>query len=165
MTLIIVQVLLAFLYANFVEWAWHKYVFHGLGKKKKSKFSSHWRKHHKDVRKSGGFDLSYSHPIGSSEGPTHEVLELTAGALLHFPLFFYFPAFASTLVVHAMAYFLIHRKSHLDIEWAKRWVPWHYDHHMGKNQDANWCVTLPVWDYILGTRLYFLRDKEYNNHN
>ncbi len=161
---VVVQIILAFLYANLVEFLWHKHVFHGLGKKKNSKFSSHWREHHRDVRKSGGYDLAYEKPIGTTGGPTKEALELTAAALLHTPLFFYFPVFASTLIVHAIAYFLIHRKSHLDIEWAKKWVPWHYDHHMGKNQDANWCVTLPVWDHILGTRLYFLHTEDYNNH-
>jgi hypothetical protein len=32
-------------------------------------------------------------------------------------------------------------------------IPWHYDHHMNSNQDANWCVTKPWFDYILGTRV------------
>ena len=58
----------------------------------------------------------------------------------------------------ALAYFLIHRKSHLDPSWAKKYAPWHYDHHMGKNQDANWCVTFPLWDHILGTRKHYLKD-------
>jgi sterol desaturase/sphingolipid hydroxylase (fatty acid hydroxylase superfamily) len=156
---------LAFLYANLVEWIWHKYVFHGVGKKKGSKFSSHWRLHHRDVRKSGGFDLSYQAFTGIKDDPMREVFELTLGALLHTPLFFIFPYFAATVWIHAIAYFLIHRKSHLDIVWAKKWAPWHYDHHMGKNQDANWCVTLPVWDHILGTRLYFLKHQEYNNQD
>ena len=160
----IVQIVLAFLYANLFEWLWHKYVFHGLGKKKDSRFSSHWRKHHRDVRKSGGFDEDYRTFTGIKDNPMPEVFELSLAALLHSPLFFIFPFFAGTLWVHAAAYFLIHRKSHLDLGWAKKWVPWHYDHHMGKNQDANWCVTLPVWDHILGTRLYFLKHQGYNKH-
>jgi sterol desaturase/sphingolipid hydroxylase (fatty acid hydroxylase superfamily) len=32
-------------------------------------------------------------------------------------------------------------------------IPWHYDHHMNANQDANWCVTKPWFDYLLGTRV------------
>jgi hypothetical protein len=32
-------------------------------------------------------------------------------------------------------------------------MPHHYDHHMGSNQDANWCVSYPWFDWILGTRL------------
>ena len=31
-------------------------------------------------------------------------------------------------------------------------MPHHYDHHMGKNQDANWCVTHPFFDWVMGTR-------------
>ena len=31
-------------------------------------------------------------------------------------------------------------------------LPWHYDHHMGPNQEANWCVTRPWFDYVMGTR-------------
>jgi len=47
----------------------------------------------------------------------------------------------------------MHRKSHLDVEWGKKWMPWHWDHHMGRDQNANWGVTLPLWDYALGTRV------------
>lgn len=155
----LVQIILAFVYANFVEWAWHKGVFHGLGKNSKSRFSSHWREHHRDVRKQCGFDLNYKNAIGTPGGPTEEILGLTVGALLHLPLLFYFPVFVFAVWVHAIVYFLIHRKSHLDIEWAKKYVPWHYDHHMGRNQDANWCVTFPFWDYILGTREHFLKGR------
>lgn len=32
-------------------------------------------------------------------------------------------------------------------------IPWHYDHHMNSNQDANWCVTKPWFDYLMGTRV------------
>jgi sterol desaturase/sphingolipid hydroxylase (fatty acid hydroxylase superfamily) len=44
-------------------------------------------------------------------------------------------------------YYYIHRRAHLEPEWAKRKIPWHYDHHMNSNQDANWCVTKPWFDY------------------
>ena len=49
----------------------------------------------------------------------------------------------------------IHRRCHVDVEWGKRNFPWHYDHHMGKNQDANWGVTNPLWDHILKTRIKY----------
>lgn len=35
----------------------------------------------------------------------------------------------------------------------KKRIPWHYDHHMTSNQNANWCVTKPWFDYIMGTRV------------
>ena len=40
----------------------------------------------------------------------------------------------------------------MDPEWARENLPWHYDHHMGPNQDANWCVTRPWFDDLMGTR-------------
>lgn len=145
----IIQILAGLIYGNFAEYIWHKYVFHGLGKKKNSRFRSHWKEHHRDVRKSKGYDKSYE----TLWGAKREIFELLFAALIHSPLFLIAPYFAGTLVLHAMLYFYIHRKSHLDIEWAKQRVPWHYDHHMGKDQDKNWCVTFPLWDYILGTRV------------
>ena len=39
-----------------------------------------------------------------------------------------------------------------DPAWMRRYLPWHYDHHLGRNQHANWCVTYPLADYVLGTR-------------
>lgn len=39
-------------------------------------------------------------------------------------------------------------------EWGRRAIPWHDDHHMNTAQDANWCVTRPWWDYIMGTRVF-----------
>ena len=46
----------------------------------------------------------------------------------------------------------MHRRAHLQPEWARK-IPWHYDHHMNSNQDANWCVTKPWFDYLMGTRV------------
>jgi sterol desaturase/sphingolipid hydroxylase (fatty acid hydroxylase superfamily) len=56
------------------------------------------------------------------------------------------------LVLCAVRYFYIHRKAHLDIQWALEHVPWHYDHHTGKDQDMNWGVTTDFWDIVFKTR-------------
>jgi sterol desaturase/sphingolipid hydroxylase (fatty acid hydroxylase superfamily) len=53
----------------------------------------------------------------------------------------------------AFNYLYRHRKAHIDVEWGKKHMPHHYDHHMGANQDANWCVSYPWFDWILRTRL------------
>lgn len=46
---------------------------------------------------------------------------------------------------------------------GKKRIPWHYDHHMNSNQDANWCVTRPWFDYVMGTRVVSSADlKEAN---
>ncbi len=54
-------------------------------------------------------------------------------------------------------YYYKHRKAHLDPEWAKNHLPWHYEHHLGPYSEANWCVTWPWFDYIMGTRRKSLR--------
>jgi len=38
------------------------------------------------------------------------------------------------------------------VEWGKKKMPWHYDHHMGKNQDSNWGVTVEWPDKLFNTR-------------
>ena len=48
----------------------------------------------------------------------------------------------------------------MDVKWAKRWVPWHYDHHMG-GKEANWGVLLPWIDHLLGTRVYYYNTLKY----
>ena len=58
-----------------------------------------------------------------------------------------------TVCPAAVNYFYVHRRSHLEPEWGRKRIPWHFDHHMNSNQDANWCVTRPCFDYIMGTRL------------
>tara|TARA_Y100001938_G_C7901366_1_gene334836 strand:- start:98 stop:556 length:459 start_codon:yes stop_codon:yes gene_type:complete len=143
----VVGVLLGLLYGNFIEWFAHKYVLHGLGKKKSSPLSFHFHRHHKEVRKFNGGDPDYlEFKLGSPE-----IVSLALLTLAHAPLFFFFPVFSGTLVAHAFVYYAVHRKSHLDPRWAKKWLPWHYDHHM-HYQNHNWCVTFPLFDYIFGTR-------------
>ena len=134
--------ILAFLYANLLEWVIHKYLFHGLGKNKKSYFAGHWHTHHKLCRKNDNEDQTYK------EFPPHpsvkqELNSLFILVLLHTPVLFISPFFFGSLVYFAARYFYIHRKSHTNVE---------YDHHMGKDQDSNWGVTSPLWDHILGTR-------------
>lgn len=157
---ILVQVFLGVLIANLYEWIIHKYVLHGLGKKKGSRWSSHWSQHHRKSRKNDHFDEDYLQIFqgGWNEG-RQEVLGLILLAVFQIPTFYMFPYYALTSIMMALLYFVVHRKSHLDPEWAKRYLPWHYDHHMGKNQDANWGVTLPIWDYILGTRVKYINVK------
>ena len=145
---------LAFVYTNLLEWAIHKYLFHGLGKNKKSFFSTHWHHHHKIVRKNGYKDISYN---GFPPHPSvrQEVGSLVLLALLHLPLVFVSVTFYVSLLYFTCRYFYIHRKSHLDPDWGLDNFPWHYDHHMGRNQNANWGVTSPLWDWIFKTRIKY----------
>lgn len=143
----LLEIFAALILSNLYEWIAHKYILHGLGKKKKSFFYYHWA-HHKSTRKYGGLDLNYKYLKDSSK----EISMLLLAAAVHLPLLWLFPVAATTMIVYSVVYYFVHRKAHLDIQWGKKWIPWHFDHHMGKNQDLNWCVLFPMWDYILGTR-------------
>ena len=147
---ILFQLMAGYLYATWLEWAIHKYISHGLGKNKKSWFNFHWYSHHKSARKNNYRDENYNSFL--SPPVFKEIIGLTLLAGIHFPFYYIMPYFFYMLGFCTLRYFYIHQKSHLDPLWAKVYFPWHYDHHMGKNQDANWGVTTPLWDIFLGTR-------------
>ncbi|HHH11733.1 MAG TPA: hypothetical protein ENK23_06645 [Sorangium sp.] len=138
--------------SNAVEWAVHKYVLHGVGKKKSSYWSFHWNEHHRASRKHGFYDADYTRsPFGDhAQGKeVHGLLAISMGVV---PLVRVAPSFCAGIWVSTAAYYAVHRKSHLDPAWARKYLPWHYDHHMAPDQDKNWCVTFPLFDYLLGTR-------------
>lgn len=63
--------------------------------------------------------------------------------------------FTAAMWLSQYNYYRVHKRSHLDPEWGYKYLPWHYDHHMAPDQDKNWCVTFPLWDYVMGTRLVY----------
>jgi sterol desaturase/sphingolipid hydroxylase (fatty acid hydroxylase superfamily) len=143
--------------ANFSEWFAHKYILHGLGKNPKSFWSFHWHEHHKAVRAHDHEDPAYRRGLFSSwNGQAKEALALVAGAVAVAPLLPIAPFFVGTLWYSSARYYRTHKRSHLDPAWARTNLPWHYDHHMGPEQDANWCVTRPWFDQLLGTRKPYL---------
>ena len=142
--------------ANAVEWVTHKYVLHGLGRNHNSFWRFHWHEHHRDVRRNGFHDPAYERSPWGRHAQGKEIASLLAGGLVVTPLLPVAPFYVSTLYYCAWNYYRVHRKSHLDPEWAKKNLPWHYDHHMGPNPNANWCVTRPWFDHLMGTREYYL---------
>ncbi len=142
--------------ANATEWVVHKYVLHGLGKDKRSWWAFHWHEHHRNVRQQGHYDPDYDRPLRESEGMWKEVLALAGAAVAVTPMFPVAPFYTATLWYCAANYYRKHKRSHLDIEWAKEHLPWHYDHHMGPDQNKNWCVTRPWFDHLMGTREPYL---------
>lgn len=138
--------------ANAVEWAFHKYVQHGFGKDRESFWGFHWNEHHRAVRKNNYRDDAYERfPIGR-HAQGKEVLALVGASAAVTPLAPVAPFFVGTLWFRAYRYYSVHKKSHLDPEWGRSHIPWHYDHHMGPNPNANWCVTAPWFDHLMGTR-------------
>lgn len=160
---------LALFFANGVEWYTHKYALHGkpqAGGGRKSpdekRMKNHWA-HHRRVRLNQyNDDELYLHPFGNDAGR----LEIRGVVLLAGLTTFVFPVaplFTLTSYYCGWNYYNTHRKSHLDPEWGKKVIPWHYDHHMNTNQDANWCVTKPWFDYIMGTRVISSADLQESN--
>ena len=155
--------------ANGYEWFAHKYLLHGVHRKGKPRFSptpkqmeSHWA-HHREVRKQGFSDDCYVEGLDNWR-TRHELMSLAVAAGVASVVFYPFSkGMALAAIYSAGNYYYVHRRAHLEPDWAKRTIPWHYDHHMNSNQDANWCVTRPWFDYVMGTRVVSSADlKEAN---
>lgn len=145
---------LGLLASNAFEWWMHKYVLHGMGKKKGNFWNFHWYEHHAESRRNDMIDPAYEGTwvTGGWNARSKEGVLLLGGALLWIPMLYVIPGFASAAIFSTCAYYYCHKKSHIDSEWGRKHLPWHVDHHMGVNQDANWCVTFPWWDILRGTR-------------
>ena len=146
---------LGLLTVNAIEWYAHKHLLHGKGRDRRSRWASHWD-HHKVVRQQGFADDMYSPSLRHTfdhERARMEAQSLIRAAVVVTPLVVVAPLYMATLYYGAINYWYTHRRAHLDPQWARRKVPWHYDHHMNSNQNANWCVTKPWFDYIMGTRV------------
>ena len=143
-------------YANASEWLIHKYVLHGAGRRRRSFWSFHWLQHHRVVRLRAFHDPDYRLPLFRSWNAQSKEAACLAGlAVAHLPLAPVAPFFTGTALYCIWNYYRVHRRSHLDPAWAREHLPWHYDHHMGPNQDANWCVTKPWCDELMGTRVRY----------
>ena len=146
----VIGLVLGLVYTNLVEWLIHRYLLHALGSKPGSSLRFHWE-HHRRVRRNHYLDPTYQDRV------SHDTLREVGGLfflfLLHLPLAWVSPWFVVGVFLGTVLYLVVHHFSHMYPEWGKRWTPWHHDHHMGKNQNANWCVTSPLWDWILRTRV------------
>lgn len=147
--LIFFELLLGWLYGHLFEYLAHRYILHN-NKFFKLIFKNHFKKHHMISRKNNMYDERY-HKIISSK---FEVTSLVTVLLFHFPLLFFVPYFYAILVWSVCAYYILHRLSHTKTSWGNKWMPWHYSHHMGKNQHMNWGVRLPIIDMIMNTNKY-----------
>lgn len=152
---ILLQIVAGLLYGNLVEWIAHKYVLHGIGKKPRSAFSFHWHEHHRKSRKNNFQDDDYDKSFFHWNARGKEAAGLGLLWLTHCWLFLFVPAFAMAITYCVFNYYFTHKWSHQHPEWAKVHLRWHWEHHMGKNQDMNYCVTQPWFDYILGTRVHY----------
>ncbi|MFM2420562.1 MAG: hypothetical protein RL385_5285 [Pseudomonadota bacterium] len=151
---------LGLLYANAAEWVIHKYVLHGIGKDKRSFWSFHFHEHHRASRKHGFRDADYERSVFGLHAQGKEALAVSLLMAAHIPLFPLAPWFTSAVWYSALNYLYTHKRSHLDPAWAKVHLKHHYDHHMGTDQDLNWCVTKPWFDFLMGTRFNYAYDAQ-----
>lgn len=148
-----VQFLLGLLYANAGEWLMHKYILHALGKNRHSFWAYHLYEHHAVSAQNNMIDPGYSQlNLTSWNTQSKELAVLAAIVLLHVPLFLLMPVFTGAIYASLALYYYRHRRAHLDSAWAKEHLRWHYDHHQAE-PGANWCVTWPWFDYLMGTRI------------
>lgn len=143
---------LALLYINAGEWLVHRYVLHGLGRRRTSYWAFHWHEHHREARQHDMLDPKYQRPVAGWHAQGKEALGLVGAALVHLPLLPVAPYFTAGVLYALGNYYRVHRRSHRDPAWAREHLPWHVDHHLGPNQHANWCVTRPWFDLVMGTR-------------
>ncbi|MDP3990642.1 MAG: sterol desaturase family protein [archaeon] len=144
------------LYADAAEWLIHKHILHGLGRTKDSFWDFHWHNHHRNSRKSGGYDFCYENSVLAPGPQRTEVAGLVILAASHLPLLPIAPFFTGTVLYRTIDYYNKHKKAHLDPEWARENLPWHYDHHMGPDQDKNWGITSCLIDKLVGTRKVYV---------
>jgi len=149
---------LAWLTATTGDWLIHKYLLHGKHTRaKKSPFHFHFYEHHKEARRNGMFDRFYKErSILGNHAQGREVAGLVALGVAHLPLLPVAPFYTVTTWVMLARYYHVHRKSHLDPEWGREHLPWHYDHHMGPDQNANWGIHSDWFDRVMGTRVRYV---------
>ena len=104
----------------------------------------------------GFIDPAYERSPFGVHAQGKELLGLVSLCALAIPLFPVAPLFVGTIVYASVNYYRVHKRAHRDPVWAREHLPWHYDHHMGPNQDANWCVTKPFFDHVMGTREVYI---------
>ncbi|MDD5277373.1 MAG: hypothetical protein PHR16_14995 [Methylovulum sp.] len=147
------QFILGLLYANAGEWLMHKFILHGLGERQGGFWAYHLHEHHAVCAQNAMLDLGYKAVNLTTWNTQSKELAVLAGiVLLHAPLFLIGPSFIGAVYGSLALYYYKHRKAHLDPVWAQQHLRWHYDHHLN-HCSANWCVTWPWFDYLLGTRI------------
>ena len=144
------MLILGFVFASFVEWGIHKYLFHGLGKKKDSIFAFHLREHHRNCLRNNNKDGRYTF---------REFLGILFLLFITFPLFLLSPQFYGGLVVYGVLFLFVHKIVHTNVELGRKYFSWHWDHHM-KYPHYNMNVVVPIADYILKTRKTFDKMKK-----
>lgn len=149
---LLIGIPLGFLVENAGEWFSHRYILHALGKTPGSIWSYHWHEHHRVCRQNGMIDPGYRESPMRWNTQGKEVLFLLVVIVLHAPFIYLIPGYVTGMYIALACYYYKHRRAHLEPEWGKVHLPWHWEHHMGKNSDANWCITWNWFDRLMNTQ-------------
>ena len=133
MVWIVLQVGIAWFYSHVLEYCLHRWLLHVPHRKKW--FKTHFGDHHKAAKRNFMYDQKYVQPVTIKGDP--EVKGLIVLGLAHAPIAIWFPYAYLMLIYSAFSYFFVHRRAHQDITWGRNYLPWHYDHHMYKDQHKN----------------------------
>ena len=133
--------LLGFVQGSLIEYLVHRYLFHGLGKKKDSMFAYHLRDHHLVSRKNDFIDNKLS---------VHEAIGVVFLVALHVPALFLSTYLFTGIAFYAFLFVVLHNTMHKTPGLAEKYFWWHWNHHM-KNQNKSWNVVLPIFDLLTGT--------------
>jgi len=146
---------LGWAYGHVVEWALHKHL-HDAGKERGHPLSFHFHEHHSASRRNHFHDEIYEEHPFKWNGAGKELLGMAVLTAAHLPLVAVAPWFTAAVAASGLQYYRVHKRSHVDPEWARERLPWHYDHHMGPDQDCNYGVRRDWVDRVLGTRKRYL---------
>ncbi len=133
---------LGFLYGSFLEYMIHRFVFHKLGHKKKSIWSYHIKGHHVLSRRNNFIDLTESKA---------ESIGMLFLVLIHLPLVYMSFGAWIGVTLYAIFFKVLHGVQHRNPEFTKKYMKWHWDHHM-KSPNKNFGVVVPWMDYLFLTR-------------
>jgi sterol desaturase/sphingolipid hydroxylase (fatty acid hydroxylase superfamily) len=157
---IVLQLCGGWVYGHFFEYAVHRWLLHGPMKKKGKLLSFHFSQHHKNARRNRFEDFDYEKPFELGNAANKELMSLFLVACFHAPFVFYLPWFFGISMVSLCSYYYHHYRAHIDPKWGKKSLPWHYDHHMGKNQDLNFGVRSDFFDKLFGTREDYSQERK-----
>ena len=158
MTAWVLQFLLGLLVANAGEWVIHRYLLHGWGQNPDSFWAYHLYEHHAVARQFDMLDSGYQKWPESWNSQAKEWLVLVGILILNLPFFWWANGYACAIYFSVLTYYFLHRQAHCQHDWAKNYLPWHYRHHL-VNDNANWCITHPLFDYFMKTQSKVTRNK------
>ncbi len=145
------QFIFGLLAANAGEWFIHRYFLHGLGQNPQSFWAYHLYEHHTVARHNDMLDTGYQKWPKLWNSQAKEWLVLICILILNLPFFWLANGYAWAIFFSVFIYYFLHRQAHCQRDWAKNSLPWHYRHHL-LNDNANWCITHPLFDYLMKTR-------------